>query len=262
MKIIVCVKQVPGTSNVEMDAETGVIKRDSIKGKLNPFDLFALEQALTLKERVGGSVVALSMGPAQAISSLKEALYMGADEAFLLCDKALAGSDVLATSRAISGVIEYIGDADVILCGKQTTDGDTAQVGPEVAEMLNIAHVSNVIRFDEISEGELNLTAALEKTEYMCRVRTPVLVSVEKDINMPRLPSYKRMKAMKNSEVNMISVSELKDCNPTHYGISGSATSVVKIFAPERHNKRSFFEVDGSEAADAFITAMKERKFI
>ena len=262
MRMIVCVKQVPGTSNVEMDAETGVMKRDSTRGKLNPFDLFALEQALDIKERVGGSVAALSMGPMHAAASLKEALYMGADEAYLLCDRALIGSDVLATSRAISGAIKRIGGADVIFCGKQTTDGDTAQVGPEVAEMLGIGHVSNVIRFDEIRERELILTAAFERTEYICRVQTPVLVSIEKDVNTPRLPSYKRMKAMKDCKVTMISVSGLEDSDPTHYGISGSATSVVRIFAPEKQTKHSFFEADGEAVAEMFMAAMKERKLI
>lgn len=262
MRIIVCVKQVPGTSNVEINSETGVMKRDSTRGKLNPFDLFALEQALMIKDRVGGYVATLSMGPMQAETSLKETLYIGADEAYLLCDRALIGSDVLATSRAISGAVKYIGGADVILCGKQTTDGDTAQVGPEVAEMLGIGHVSNVIRFDEIREKELTLTAALEKTEYTCRVRTPTLISVEKDINTPRLPSYKRMKIMKDHEVTLIRVSELEDNDPTHYGISGSATSVVRMFAPEKQKNHRFLETDSKTAAEAFMTAMKERKLI
>ena len=159
MKIIVCIKQVPGTTNVALDPETGTMKRDGTRGRLNPFDLFAIEQALQLRESYGGTVTVLSMGPTQAETSLKEALYMGADDAYLICDKAMIGSDVLATSRAISQAIQYIGNPDLVLCGKQTIDGDTAQVGPEVAEMLDIPHLTNVVCFEKYDDCRFGFRA-------------------------------------------------------------------------------------------------------
>ena len=136
MNIIVCVKQVPGTSQVEVDPVTGVLKRDGVDSKLNPYDLFALEAALKIKDEFGGKITALSMGPNQAIPSLLETVYMGTDAGVLLSDRKFAGADVQATSYAISEGVKKIGDYDLIICGKQTTDGDTAQVGPEMAEKL------------------------------------------------------------------------------------------------------------------------------
>lgn len=262
MKIIVCIKQVPGSSNVALDPETGTMKRDTARGKLNPFDLFAVEQALTLREQLGGTVTALSMGPAQAERTLKEALYMGADEAYLLCDRALIGSDVLATAHALSQAIAYIGGADLILCGKQTTDGDTAQVGPEVAEMLGIPHVSNAVRLEAAGDGAITALSMLEQSEYEYRATLPLLVCVEKDANTPRLPSYRRMKAMAAQEVKYITLKDLEDTDPAHYGISGSATSVERVFPPERGVARSFHEGDAAAMAEELMNVLKQQKII
>lgn len=262
MRIIVCIKQVPGTNNVLLDPETGTMLRSSAKGKLNPFDLFAIEQALALRACFGGSVTALAMGPAQAESSLREALYMGADEAYLLCDRALIGSDVLATSHALSQAILRIGMPDLILCGKQTTDGDTAQVGPEIAEMLGIAHVANVTQIEAHSSGALHVTAALEGCDCQYRLEPPFLACMEKDANTPRLPSYRRKKEMEAQSVQLLSLSDLMDTDPAHYGMQGSPTRVVRVFAPERKETRRFLEGSAQAMAEAMLGILKEEKIV
>lgn len=260
--IIVCMKQVPGTNKVALDPVTGNMKRDGARGKLNPFDLFAVEEALQLKERLGGHVTVLSMGPPQAETSLKEALYMGADEAYLVSDRALGGSDVLATGKALSEAIKVIGMPDLILCGKQTTDGDTAQVGPEMAEMLGIPHVSNATAIAECDESTMLVTTTFEKSGCRYRIKLPFLASVEKDMNMPRLPSYKRMKALSGYKVNVLTLAELKDKDPQHYGTNGSATSVERVFAPQHDKERSFFEGTAREAAEALSELLVKEKII
>lgn len=262
MKIIVCIKQVPGTTNVALDPETGTMKRDGTRGRLNPFDLFAIEQALQLRESYGGTVTVLSMGPTQAETSLKEALYMGADDAYLICDKAMIGSDVLATSRAISQAIQYIGNPDLVLCGKQTIDGDTAQVGPEVAEMLDIPHLTNVVCFEKYEKEKMTVVSALEQGESTYRLKLPFLACMEKDSNTPRLPSYRCMKAMAACAVKRINLDDFTDRDPSHYGISGSATRVERIFAPERGKIRSFCEGDAQAMAQAFINVLKQEKIV
>ena len=262
MRIIVCIKQVPGTNNVLLDPETGTMLRSSAKGKLNPFDLFAIEQALALRACFGGSVTALAMGPAQAESSLREALYMGADEAYLLCDRALIGSDVLATSHALSQAILRIGMPDLILCGKQTTDGDTAQVGPEIAEMLGIAHVANVTQIEAHSSGALHVTAALEGCDCQYRLEPPFLACMEKDANTPRLPSYRRKKEMEAQSVQLLPLSNLMDADPAHYGMQGSPTRVVRVFAPEHKETRRVLEGSAQAMADAMLGILKEENIV
>ena len=149
MEILVCIKQVPGTSKVEVDEKTGVLKRDGVDSKMNPYDLYALETALRLRKKVGGNVSVITMGPPQATEVVKEAYMMGVDRGALISDRKFAGADVLATAYTISQGIRKMGEFDLILCGKQTTDGDTAEVGPEIAEYLKIPHIANVIKIEK-----------------------------------------------------------------------------------------------------------------
>ena len=162
MKILVCVKQVPGTNKVEVDPVTGVLKRSGVPSKINPYDLYAIETALSLAERYGGTVDSITMGPPQAKAVILEAVCMGAQGGTVLTDRKFAGADVLATAYTLSQGIRGCGDFDLIVCGKQTTDGDTAQVGAEVAEYLGIPNVSNVLSVDGLEDGELLITAALD----------------------------------------------------------------------------------------------------
>ena len=207
MNIIVCIKQVPGTAQVEIDEKTGVLKRDGVASKMNPFDLFAIESAMRLKEKYGGRVTALTMGPPQAEKVLREAFMMGVDDAVLLSDRRFGGADVLATSYTISQGIRKIGSYDLILCGKQTTDGDTAQVGAELAEFLGIPHLANVTKLMELVEGKkLDVEAEIPLHVVDVRMSLPCLLTVEKGIFEPRLPSFRRKLATADQKITCLTL--------------------------------------------------------
>lgn len=263
MNIIVCVKQVPGTNKVEVDEETGVLKRAGVASKLNPYDLFALETAFTLAEETGGTVKTLSMGPPQAKEALKETLWMGADEGALLCDRAFAGSDVAATSHALSLGVKEMGPFDLILCGRQTTDGDTAQVGPELAERLGIEHAANVVRIDEIDENSITVTIDLDSVLQTQRMALPCLLTIDKDANTPRLPSFNRKKAIDaERQIRMLAARDLPGAHEAKLGLKGSPTQVERIFPPENHVEKQTFTGTGPELANTLYGLLRERKFV
>ena len=262
MNILVCIKQVPGSSNVEVDPITGVLKRDGVESKMNPYDLYAIETALTLKEKHGGRVDTITMGPPQAKSVITEAICMGADGGAILSDRKFAGADVLATAYTISQGIKKMGEYDIILCGKQTTDGDTAQVGAEVSEFLGIPNVSNVLSVDEVKDGRIVLAASLDEKNITISVKTPCLISVDGDINTPRLPSYKRKKTVTDDMVKTFTFADFLDQNANHYGLSGSATQVERIFPPEKNTEKRSFEGSAEEQAESLFALICERKMI
>lgn len=233
MNTIVCIKQVPGTSKVEVDEKTGVLKRDGIDTKMNPYDLYALETAFNIKEKKGGSISVISMGPPQAMEVIREAFSMGADNGVLISDRKFAGADVLATSYTISQGIRKTGDFDLIICGKQTTDGDTAQVGPEIAEYLGIPHVANVRKILEIENDYITVEMDMPNTVEIVEVKYPCLLTVEKDIFEPRLPSYRKKIESKDREIKVISLSDFEDKDENKYGLNGSPTQVERIFPPK-----------------------------
>ena len=262
MDIIVCIKQVPGTSNVKVDPVTGVLIRDGVESKMNPYDLYALETALKLKEENGGTVKVITMGPFAAKEVLMEAIYMGADSGVLVSDRRFAGADVLATSRTLSSAIEASGDFDLILCGKQTTDGDTAQVGAEIAEYMGLPHFANVKSISVKNENEITIISELGATIQTANVSLPSVCCADADINTPRLPSYKRKCESKNSEelITVLSLDDFKDNDPNHYGLSGSPTQVERIFPPEKNLSREF--VEGENAGAKVFEILKTKKFI
>lgn len=262
MDILVCIKQVPGTSKVEVDPVTGVLKRDGVDSKMNPYDLYALETALRIREQVGGSVKVISMGPPQAAEVIKEAYMMGADEGVLLSDRKFAGADVLATAYTISQGVEQMGNIDLILCGKQTTDGDTAQVGPEMAEYLGIPHIANVIKLEEIKDRSMIVEMDMPNTIEVAEIKFPCLLTVEKDIFQPRLPSYKKKLATKDREVKMLSLKNFKDQNEKRYGLNGSPTQVERIFPPAVNTDKEMWNGSGEELGDKLTTKLRELKFI
>jgi electron transfer flavoprotein beta subunit len=171
MKILVCIKQVPESNKVEVDPVTGVLKRDGAASKMNPYDLYALETAFRIREEVGGSVHVISMGPPQAQQVIREAFAMGADGGTLLSDRKFGGADVLATSYTLAQGIKSCGDFDLILCGKQTTDGDTAQVGPEISEWLNIPSVADVVKINQIDEDGITVSMDLPEEVEVAKVQ-------------------------------------------------------------------------------------------
>lgn len=262
MKIIVCIKQVPGSNNVEVDPNTGVLKRDGVQSKMNPYDLYGIETALSLAAKYNGEVSTITMGPPQAKSVIIESICMGAKDGIVISDIKFAGADVLATAYTISQGIKKCGDFDIIICGKQTTDGDTAQVGAEMSEFLNIPNVANVISVEKISDGKVYLTASLDDKIVKMSVETPCLISVDGDINSPRLPSYKVKQSVTDDMVRFLSFEDLEDRNPDNYGFSGSATQVERIFPPEKNVQKHVIDGDAKVQANELFALMHDSKLI
>lgn len=262
MEILVCIKQVPGTTKVDVDPVTGVLKRDGVDSKMNPYDLYALETALQLKEQEGGRIKVVSMGPLQASEVIREAYMMGADEGALITDRRFAGSDVLATSYAIAQGIKKSGSFDLIICGKQTTDGDTAQVGPEMAEYLDIPHIANVLRIMEVKESSIIVEMDMANTVEAAEVQFPCLITVEKGIFQPRLPSYRKKVSTKDREIKMITLKDFEDKNEKNYGLNGSPTQVERIFPPDANNDREIWTGAGEQLGHKMAEKLKQLKFI
>ena len=262
MNILVCIKQVPGSTNVEVDPVTGVLKRSGIPSKINPYDLYALEAAFTTVESYGGTVSTITMGPPQAKAVIEEAVFMGAQGGTVLTDRKFAGADVLATAYTLSQGIRKCGNFDLILCGKQTTDGDTAQVGAEVAEYLGIPNVSNVLSIDDIQDGKVFLTVSLDEKILKLNVALPCLISMENDINTPRLPSYRIKKALSQDAVRFLTFENFEDQNPAHYGLSGSATQVEKIFPPEKNTQKHNITGSSQEQTQSIFQLLRDKKML
>ncbi|MGN1046990.1 MAG: electron transfer flavoprotein subunit beta/FixA family protein [Eubacteriales bacterium] len=274
MKIAVLIKQVPGTTNVEIDPVTGTLKRDGIAGKMNPYDLFALETALSLKKELQDTTVtALTMGPNQASVVVREAIYMGCDNGYVISDRRFAGADVLATSRTLSGALKKAASElgadsfDIILCGKQTTDGDTAQVGPECAERLGIPHVANVLEVKKLTDKEICVCADMGAYEQTLTLPLPALLTVEKDVNTPRLPSIKRKYELEaegksDSLISFISLDDFEDNDPKKYGLNGSPTQVERIFPPKASSERETFTGSADELSEILLGQLEKMKLI
>lgn len=262
MKILVCIKQVPGTSSVDVDEKTGVLKRSGVESKMNPFDLYAIEQALWCKERYGGNVDVITMGPVQAEEVLREAVYMGTDRGVLISSKEFAGADVVATSYTLSQGIRKAGEYDLILCGKQTTDGDTAQVGPETAEFMGMEHITNVQRIIGIEGHEIIVTENQENCLREICLEMPCLLTVEKNANTPRLPSFRRKEKMKDLKVEQFGLLDFDDKDPGHYGLLGSPTQVERIFPPEKNVSKQVFEGSGEELGSRLADILRKKKFV
>ncbi|MFA5093075.1 MAG: electron transfer flavoprotein subunit beta/FixA family protein [Candidatus Omnitrophota bacterium] len=231
MNIIVCIKQVPETTEVRINPETNTLMREGVKSIINPFDMYAIEEAIRLKERFGGKVSIVTMGPPQADSALREAISMGADEGFLVCDRAFAGSDTWATSYTLAGAIKKIGAFDLIICGKQASDGDTAQVGPGISTHLNIPQVTYVKKVEEATDKSMRVERMLEEGFEIIQTPLPALLTVVKEINEPRIPSLKGLMKAKSAKITTLTQKEL-ELDPQQIGLCGSPTQVVKIFTP------------------------------
>ena len=262
MKIIVCMKQVPAGTNVEIDPETGAMKRMSGETRTNPYDLFALETALLLKEKMGGTVTVLTMGPAQAEEMMRDAYTMGADEAVILSDRKFAGADVLATSYALKQGIEVIGGADLILCGRQTTDGDTAQVGPAIAEHMGIPHAAWVSEIVNVREDAICVKQDLASVTQVSELPFPCLITVDKDICVPRLPSYRLMRETEERPVRILSFKDMPDQDLSRYGLIGSPTAVERMFAPPETQKQVYLEGNADEKTEQLFSVLAEEKII
>lgn len=262
MKIIVCMKQVPAGTKVDIDPETGAMKRLSSATRTNPYDLFALESALLLREKLGGTVTVLTMGPAQAESMMRDAYTMGADEAVILSDRKFAGSDVLSTSFTLSQGIQVLGGADLIICGKQTTDGDTAQVGPAIAEHLHIPHAAWVTRIEEADTEGISVEQKLGNVTQVSRIPYPCLITVEKDMCVPRLPSWILKKETAERKVRFLGYEDLPCQDLTRYGLNGSPTAVERMFPPEVMERQVYLNGDAGEKAEELFGILTKKKII
>ena len=261
MEILVCIKQVPGSNKVEVDPVTGVLKRNAADAKMNHYDLFALETGLRLREKFGGNVSVITMGPPQAESIIYEAFSMGADRGALITDKKFGGADVLATSYTISQGIKKFGDFDLIICGLQTTDGDTAQVGPEISEMLGIPCVCNVRKIEKIENNSITVEMEMSEDIEKIKIPFPCLITVQKDIFEPRLPSYKKQKATAIRKIQIFTLSDMQDKDEKNYGLNGSPTKVQRIFPPTSDKVREIWTGSGEELSEKIYFALKKMKF-
>lgn len=262
MKIIVCIKQVPATTKVDIDPETGAMKRTSGDTRTNPYDLFALETALQIREKLGGTVTVLTMGPDHAEVMMRDAYTMGADEAVILCDRKFAGADVLATSYTLAQGIALLGGADLIICGKQTTDGDTAQVGPAMAEHMHIPHAAWVAEIVDVGEKSVTVRQDLASVTQVSEMPYPCLITVDKDMCVPRLPSYKLKKATEGKTVRFIGYDDLPDKDLSRYGLVGSPTAVERMFPPPEREKQVYLDGDAAGKADALYAILTGKKII
>jgi electron transfer flavoprotein beta subunit len=260
MRIVVCIKQVPDSAEVRINPETNTLIRDGVPTIVNPYDTHALEAGLQIREKTGGKVTVLTMGPPQAETALREALAMGADEAVLLTDRAFAGSDTWATAYTLSKAIGEIG-ADVVLCGKQAIDGDTAQVGPELAEFMDIPHISYIRKIVEVSAGRIVVQRLMDDGFDVVESSLPVLLTVVKELNVPRMPSLKGKMTAKKAEIRKMTASDIK-AGENDLGLKGSPTQVRNIFAPEAKKDRKMLQGTADEMITALVKELGERKCI
>lgn len=261
MNIIVCIKQVPDTTEVKINSETNTLIREGVASIINPFDMYAIEEGLRLKEAHGGTVTVLSMGPPQVIEALREALSMGADHAVLLSDRAFAGADTLATAYALAKGIEALGHFELIICGKQAIDGDTAQVGPGIAENLNLPHVTYVRKINEVTGESLTVERMTEDGAERIKISLPGLITVVKEINEPRLPSLKGKMRAKKAEIKVLSAQEI-GADENKVGLKGSPTWVMKIFTPEHERHGEILKGTVEEQVAVLAGRLRETKVI
>ncbi len=256
MNIVVCIKQVPDTAEVRINPETNTLIRDGVPTIINPYDMHALEAGLYIKEKAGGKVFVLTMGPPQAESALREAISMGADEAVLLSDRAFAGSDTWATAYTLSKAISKIG-ADIIICGKQAIDGDTAQVGPEMAEFLDMPHVAYIRKIEDVKQDSIRVQRMMDEGYDIVESALPVLLTVVKELNQPRLPSLKGKMAAKKAEIKKLGIKDL-EIDEKDTGLKGSPTQVRNIFAPEARTGRRMLHGNVEEQINQLVEELKK----
>jgi len=260
VNIIVCIKQVPDTAEVRINPETNTLIREGVPSIINPYDLHAIEAALQIKEKTGAKVTAITMGPPQAEDALRDAIAMGADDVRLISDRAFAGADTWATSYALYKAIEKLG-YDIILCGKQAIDGDTAQVGPEVAEFLNIPHIAYIRKIEDVSDKSVKVQRLMDEGYDVVESPLPVLLTVVKELNTPRLPSLKGKMAAKKAVITKMDLNAI-GAEPQNVGLKGSPTQVKNIFAPQSKADRKIFQGSMEEQVEALIKELRSLKCV
>lgn len=257
MNVVVCIKQVPDTSQVKIDPVTKNLVREGVQSIINPYDLYALEEGVRIVEKHGGKVTVITMGPPQAEEALRESVSLGADDVILVSDRAFAGADTLATSYTLAMAVKKIADYDLIICGKQAIDGDTAQVGPGIAAHLDIPQITYVRKIEELDEKSIVAERMTEEGYEVLKSPLPCLLTVVKEINEPRIASLKGKMKAKKTEIVKWTAEDL-DADSTRLGITGSPTEVWKIYTPPPREKGAIYEDKPEEAVDAIVAALKD----
>ncbi|MCB5259002.1 MAG: electron transfer flavoprotein subunit beta/FixA family protein [Candidatus Cloacimonetes bacterium] len=257
MRFIVCIKQVPNTTEIKIDPQTNTLVREGVESILNPFDAYAVEEAVRLKEAHGGTVVAISMGPNQVESTLREAVSLGVDEIILLSDRKFAGADTWATSYTLAAAIKYLGEFNLIITGQQAIDGDTAQVGPGIAAHLDIPQTCFVRKVEAIDENKIRVQRLMENGFDTVEMCTPALISVVKEINTPRLPSLRGKRNAKNAQLKVLTAEDL-GLDEHRIGLNGSPTQVLNIFSPKHDKQVEKFDGDSDEAVELIIRRLDQ----
>jgi len=262
MRIIVPIKQVPETSKVKMDPETGTMVRKGLASIVNPLDLYAIETALRVREREGGKVTVITMGPPNATFALREALAMGCDEAILLSDRQFAGADTWATSYVLAKAIQKLGEFDLILCGERATDGDTGQVGPGIASWMDLPLATYVSKIRDVSEDGVRIERMVEEGIEVLWSPLPLVLTVIKEVNPPRLPTLRQKLNSLTADIIIWGPADI-DAEPENLGLHGSPTRVVKIQEPQVVRKAEMVYVkqveDAGVAAHRVVAFLKER---
>ena len=261
MNIIVCIKQVPDTNEVKIDPKTGTLIREGVPTIMNPDDKHALIEAVKLKNKNKGKVTALSMGPPQAEEALREALALGADEAILVCDRAFAGSDTWATANAIGAAIKSIGNYDLLLFGRQAIDGDTAQVGPQTAELLQIPQITYAQKI-EVDKNKVKVERQMEEGYEIIESPLPCLITCISEINEIEYPSLNGIKqAYRNKEVKVLSAKDIK-ADSSKIGLLSSPTSVKKSFTPPAKGGGQILKGTTKEVVSKITSILKEKELV
>ena len=263
MDIVVCIKQVPDAAHVRLDPETNTLKREGVESMVNPFDMYAVEAALALRDQYGGRVTAITMGPPQAETALRQVVEYGVDQAVLLSDRGFAGADTWATSYTLAQGLKKLGVFDLIVCGKQASDGDTAQVGPETAEWLGLPYICFVrkVRSIEVEAGLLTAERMMDDGFDVVETRLPALITVVKEIGQIRVPSLKGKMKAKKMEIPVWGVDDVQ-ADPARVGLAGSPTQVARVFAPQARGQRMMIEGKPEEQAEKLINLLKKDKIL
>ncbi|MCX7591355.1 MAG: electron transfer flavoprotein subunit beta/FixA family protein [Kiritimatiellae bacterium] len=257
MHIVVCIKQVPETTDVKIDPKTNTLMREGVQSIINPFDMYAIEEGIRLKERLGARVTAISMGPPQAETALRDAISMGIDDAILISDRAFAGSDTWATSYTLALAIRKIGDVRLIVCGKQASDGDTAQVGPGIAAHLDWPQITCVRKIRTIEENHIVAERLLENGHEVIESSLPCVMTVVKEINEPRLPSLKGKMTARKAVVPRWTAEDLS-AERDKIGLEGSPTKVIRIFTPPPRAGGEILQGEPTEVVAKLVERLKD----
>ena len=265
MKIAVCIKQVPATTEVKFDPETNALIREGVESQINPFDLYALEEAVRVKERLAAQgeearVTIVCMGPPQAEEALREAVSLGGDDAVLLSDRAFKGADTWATSYALARGLAKM-EPDLIFCGMQAIDGDTGQVGPGIAVHLDYAQAAYVAKIESLEKKKIVVKRLVENGYEVCSVRLPAVLTVVKEINEPRTPSLRGKMNAKKAEIPIWKAEDI-DAPADKLGFEGSPTQVVKVFSPPHREGGEKHTGDAPDLADKLTGLLKELEIV